>query len=102
METFPFIFAYYYSKHNATKMEMQENNKKKSQIERLLEALAIQKQDLNEDDRKLATKKLGYTAPVISNYLNGKGTSTATAAKLLIFFKECIAERDRVLESATA
>lgn len=66
------------------------------QSERLSEILKQIKIDVTEVDRKLALAKFKCTVATLSKYLNGKVQNSDTATEFIVFFKERIAERDRM------
>lgn len=53
--------------------------------------------DVTEKDRKEYMAKSRKGATTVSNYLNGKVYNADTAAEMLVFFREKIAERNKLL-----
>ena len=68
-----------------------------SQIELFAAELLSIATDVTENDRKayMATFKRGATT--VSNYLNGKVANADTAAQMLVFFRQRIAERNKLI-----
>lgn len=67
-----------------------------TQVERFAVFLKELRPDVTEDDRIAAQKRLKVSYNTISGYINGKGKNNDTALKLITFFKERIAERDKI------
>lgn len=53
--------------------------------------------DVTEKDRKDYMEKYNRGATTVSNYLNGKVSNADTAAEMLVFFREQIAERNKLI-----
>lgn len=82
------------SKYNAKIMEMQAENKPKTQSEILAEKLVAIARDVTKADR--AALLLAYEnikASTLSNYLNGKVRDNDTAVTILTFCQKRIADR---------
>lgn len=71
-----------------------------SQKERLNTQLSDMRVNITEEDKKLFHEKHGYTSTIVSNYLNGKVASVETALKMLIFFREKIEGREKVINAS--
>ncbi len=69
----------------------------KTQAERLSGELLAIKPDITTADRKALENAEGYTRSTISDYLNGRGKDNDTSVKMLAFFRERIAEREKMI-----
>ena len=69
----------------------------KTQFQRLTEVLGSLKVDVTTDDRNLAATKFKVHERTVTNYLNAQGSSSDLTANLITFFKNRIAERDKVI-----
>lgn len=76
---------------------MQEGKKPISQADRLAKQLRSLRPDVTSDDRKLLQEEMGYTRATISKYLSGQVLNNDTAAKIIAFFKNRIASREKVI-----
>lgn len=72
-------------------------NTEKRQIDRLNEVLIDLKPDVTTEDKVLAAKKYKIHVVSVGRYLNGQGTDSDTTANLIFFFKDRIAQRDKVI-----
>ena len=72
-------------------------NKDKTQLERLLDALNELSPDVTTDDKKIISKKLDIHQFTVARYLNGLGANADIASKLVSFFKTRISEREKAI-----
>ncbi len=68
-----------------------------TQQERFKAILLAMKPDVTEGDKRKATSKFGYHLNTLLKYLHGNGPNNDTSLNLITFFRECIAERDRIV-----
>jgi len=68
-----------------------------TQTERFTEELLRLSADVTAKDRAAAADKLVVTKQTISRYLNGDVRDNDTAVSLIAFFKQCIADRDKII-----
>lgn len=76
---------------------MQEGKYPVSQADRLSEQLQAIRPDVTAADRKMLHEEMGYAHATISRYLSGDVLNNDTAAKILSFFKDCIAKREKII-----
>lgn len=71
--------------------------KPKNQLERLLDVLEEIKPDVTAEDKEKAAIKFNIHVRTVGRYLNGLGADSDIAANLIFFFKDRIAQRDKVI-----
>lgn len=76
---------------------MESKNTPNSQICKAAEVLKRMRPNISSEDRKQAMKELGVTPFTLSNYLNGKGRDLSTAENLIVFFRQTVSRREKVL-----
>lgn len=72
-------------------------NKEKTQLERLLEALVMISPDVTTEDKNLAAGLCDIHTVTVNRYLRGLGGDSDVAATLITFFKQRISERDQAI-----
>lgn len=81
---------------------MQIMEEKKTQKQRLKDELEAIRVDVTEGDRNAYRQAHPVSTVVLSNYLNGKAASVDTGMKMLLFFRERIEEREKLLDGQVA
>lgn len=90
-------FALSFHKDNIKFHKMSIPQRGNTQRDRLAESLLKLKADVTAQDRMDAIKKLSFQKATISRYLNGIVNDNDTAVKLISFFRDKIAKREKAI-----
>lgn len=78
---------------------MQKIISKNSQKEKVAEELVQLNQVITEQDRSDYMKEKGVSRTLLSNYMNGKVSNLDRAIDMLLFFRNKISEKEKLINN---